>query len=93
MVSKFLNSSKSDWEVGDAWSVEKDYEAVLYPKQDLERLVISAKGEGRGNMILASSKYLVMHKLLQFCLVGGGIQIGKFLKEKYEKLRLCLTCP
>ena len=44
-------------------------------------------------MPLGSSKYMAMHKLLQFCLVGGGIQIGKFLKEKYEKLTLCLTCP
>ena len=36
---------------------------------------------------------IVMHKLLQFCLICHGIQIGKFLKEKYEKLKLCLMCP
>lgn len=51
MANKFLNSSNSDWELGNAWSVEKDCEAVLYQEQGLDGFVISAKGEGGGSTI------------------------------------------
>ena len=51
MANKFLKSSNSDWELDNAWSVEKDCEAVIYQKQGLDGLVISAKGEGGGNTI------------------------------------------
>lgn len=94
MANKCLNSSNSDWELGNAWSVEKDCEAVLYQKQGLDGLVIFCKGWGRGEYHFRNtSKNTVMHQLLQICLVSGRMQIGRFLKEKHEKHTLCLTCP